>query len=110
MDLKKFLLNKKIEKNAILSLLTGRQAYFLDIMSQMVVRESSNFEWTSSDEQLDGQGKSNVMDKQVRHIANSDSKVDQRLINLFIYQKTHQEGLKFGFKNTVYDKVTNAKF
>ena len=39
--------------NAILGLLTGPQSHFIDKTSNMIVRESSNFEETSSDEQLD---------------------------------------------------------
>ena len=72
MDLKKFLMRQRISTNAILSLLTGRQTYFIDKMSQMVVRESSNFEWTSSDEQLsDGGLKKSEMDNQVTRITKS---------------------------------------
>ena len=37
---------------AILGLLTGKQSFFLDKMSQMVIRESSNLDETSSDDEL----------------------------------------------------------
>ena len=53
MDLRKFVLRMRISMNAILSLLTGPQSYLIDKTSRMVVRESSNFEETSSDEELD---------------------------------------------------------
>ena len=52
MDLKKFLLRQRIQTNAILGLLSGRQSFFVDKMSQMTIRESSDFEKTSSDSQL----------------------------------------------------------
>ena len=85
MDLKKFLTRQRIETNAILSLLTGRQSYFIDRMSQMVVRESSNFEWTSSDNQLSDSNKKNEMDENVTSITRSSDKVDKRLVNLYIF-------------------------
>ena len=85
MDLKKFLTRQRIETNAILSLLTGRQSYFIDRISQMVVRESSNFEWTSSDQQLSDTIKTNEMDENVKHITRSSDKVDKRLVNLYIF-------------------------
>ena len=53
MDLRKFILRMRISMNAILGLLTGPQSHFIDKTSNMIVRESSNFEETSSDEQLD---------------------------------------------------------
>ena len=85
MDLKKFLTRQRIETNAILSLLTGRQSYFIDRISQMVVCESSNFEWTSSDQQLSDTIKMNEMDENVTHITRSSDKVDKRLVNLYIF-------------------------
>ena len=53
MDLRKFVLRQRITMNALLGLLTGPQSHFIDKTSSMVVRESSNFEETSEDEQLD---------------------------------------------------------
>ena len=85
MDLKKFLTRQRIDTNAILSLLTGRQTYFIDRMSQMTIRESSNFEWTSSDQQLSDSNKKNEMDEHVTSIMRSHDKVDKRLVNLYIF-------------------------
>ena len=50
------------------------------------------------------------MDGTVRHMASSTDKVDQRLINLYIYQKAHLEGLKFGPKRTVQNPRTKKKY
>ena len=77
----------------------------------MVVRESSNFEGTSSDEELsDTLSRGEYGLNQVKQITKSTDLVDKRLVNLFIYQKAAQEGLKFGFKNTVYTEKSNRKF
>ena len=54
----------------------------------MVVRESSNFEDTSSDEELsDALAGGEYGLNQVKQITKSDDLVDKRLVNLFIYQK-----------------------
>ena len=54
-----------------------------------MINESSDFDWTSHDEQLSDDYKKNEMDSSVTHMASSTDKVDQRLINLYIYQKAH---------------------
>lgn len=53
LDLKKFLHRQRLQSVAILGLLNGRQSFFVDKMSQMFIRESSNHSLTSSDEELD---------------------------------------------------------
>ena len=52
MDLKKFIVRQRLQTTALLGLLSGRQSFFVDKMSQMIIRESSNFEDTSSDQDL----------------------------------------------------------
>ena len=52
MDLRKFILRMRLSINAILGLLSGPQSFLIDKVSHMVIRESSNFEETSSDEEM----------------------------------------------------------
>ena len=42
--------------NALLGLLTSSQSIFVDKMSQLIVHESTNFEETSEDDELDDLG------------------------------------------------------
>ena len=57
-------------------------------MSQMVIRESSNFEDTSDDEELSDWGKDDL------HYANqlikSKDKVDKRLVDIHMLKMSHQ--------------------
>ena len=52
LDLQKFLYRQRLQTTAILGLLNGRQSFFVDKMSQLVIRESSNLDETSSDSEL----------------------------------------------------------
>ena len=56
-------------------------------MSQMVLRESSNFEETSDDEELSDWGKDDL--RYANKLAKSKDKVDNRLINIYMLQKAH---------------------
>ena len=77
----------------------------------MVVRESSNFEDTSDDEELsDNLQRAEMVNQVTKQITKSSDLVDKRLVNLFIYSKANREGLKFGFKNTMYTAENNRKF
>ena len=49
MDLKKFITRQRLQTTAVLALLTGKQSFFIDKLSQMVIRESSDSQETSSD-------------------------------------------------------------
>jgi len=84
LDLKKFIMRQRLQTNAILSLLTGRQSFFVDRMSQMVVRESSNFEWTSSDAELSDKNRDSKINDHTRRMTNSTNAVDKRLLNMFV--------------------------
>ena len=44
LDLRKFILRQRMQATALLGLLNGRQSLFVDKMSQMVIRESDNFD------------------------------------------------------------------
>ena len=58
--MKKFVIRQRLQTTAILALLTGKQSFFIDKMSQMLIRESSNFEDTSDDEELSDWGKDDI--------------------------------------------------
>ena len=52
LDLRKFIMRQRMQATALLGLLNGRQSLYVDKMSQMVIRESDNFDYTSSDNEL----------------------------------------------------------
>ena len=56
-------------------------------MSQMLIRESSNFEETSDDEELSDWGKDDL--KYANKLALSTDRVDRRLIDLYMIKKAH---------------------
>lgn len=80
---------------AILGLLSGRQSFFVDKMSQMVIRESSNLEETSSDNDLSDWQRDNM--DYVKKMTDSNNKVDKKLLNLYRIRKAHQLGIHLGF-------------
>ena len=97
MDLKKFITRQRLQTTAVLALLSGKQSFFIDKMSQMLIRESSNFEETSEDEELSDWGMDDQ--KYAEKLAKSEEKVDQRLIDLYMIRRAHQIGSHFGFDN-----------
>ena len=66
----------------------------MDKMSQMVIRESSNLDETSSDSDLSDWQNDN-MDYAKRMVLSS-SKVDARLINLYRLKKAKHLGIHIG--------------
>ena len=61
MDLKKFITRQRLQTTAILGLLSGRQSYFVDKMSQMIIREDESLsEGTSEDNELSDWQKDNM--------------------------------------------------
>ena len=52
MDLVKFVQRQRMMVTSLMGLLTGRQKGFVDKMSKMLIRESSNWENTSLDDEL----------------------------------------------------------
>ena len=69
--------------NAILILLNGPQTFLIDKMSRMIVRESSNFEETSDDEELDDVQRDKLGNR-IEQMAKSSNTVDKRLMDLYI--------------------------
>ena len=92
---------------AILGLLSGRQSYFVDKMSQMIIRESSNLEETSDDKDLSDWEREDM--RHMQHMFTSSNKVDQRFIDLYRVRKAHQLRVKIGFQTTDPDEVLNGK-
>ena len=69
--------------NAILILLNGPQTFLIDKMSRMIVRESSNFEETSDDEELDDVQRDKLGNR-IEQMAKSNNTVEKRLMDLYI--------------------------
>ena len=66
-------------------------------MSQLVIRESSNLEETSQDEELSDWQRDNMA--YAKQMASSIDKVDERFINLYRIKRAHQMGLNIGLKD-----------
>ena len=49
--MKRFITRQRLQTTAVLALLTGKQSFFIDKMSQMLIRESSDSEETSHEEE-----------------------------------------------------------
>lgn len=98
LDLRKFVYRQRLQTTALLGLLSGRQSFFVDKMSQMVIRESSNLEETSLDSGLSDWQVDN-MDYATRMVQSSN-KVDERLINLYRLKLADQLGIHIGIKNS----------
>jgi hypothetical protein len=64
-------------------------------MSQMVIRESSNLDETSSDSELSDWQRDNM--DYAKNMTMSVDKVDERLINIYRIRKAHQMGIHLGF-------------
>ena len=86
MDLRKFIFRQRLTANVMLGLLSGRQSFFADKMSQLIIRESdSESEMTSSDNELSDWKEDNM--RTVNKMATSTSQVDKRFMKLYIYRK-----------------------
>ena len=57
-------------------------------MSQLIIRESSNFEETSCDSELSDWQRDNM--QYARSMTHSTDKVDKRLISLYMMSKAHE--------------------
>ena len=64
-------------------------------MSQMVIRESSNLDETSSDSELSDWQRDNM--EYAKNMTMRVDKVDGRLINIYRIRKAHQMGIHLGF-------------
>ena len=96
LDLRKFIYRQRLQTTAILGLLSGRQSFFVDRMSQMVIRESSNLDETSTDDELSDWQNDNM--DYAKRMVQSSSKVDNRLINLYRLRIAKHLGIHVGLK------------
>lgn len=81
MDLQKFLHRQRVFIASLLGLLKGRQSSFVHRYSKLVLRESTDMEITSEDEELDELGNGSL--QFISSMISSSDKVDKRLINIF---------------------------
>lgn len=87
MDLRKFIHRQRTTMTALLGLCSGRQSFFIDKLAQLVIRESSNMEETSSDAELSDWQRDSM--DYVKLMTQSTNKVDSRLIELYRIRKAH---------------------
>ena len=78
-------------------MLNGRQSFFVDKISQLYIRESTNAEDTSSDSELSDDLKERL--SYAEKLTSSKNIVDQRLLNLHLVMQTNDLGHSFGFDN-----------
>lgn len=64
-------------------------------MSQLVIRESSNLDETSSNNDLSDWQRDDMI--YVKRMMKSTNKTDQRLLKLYKVRKAHQSGIHIGF-------------
>ena len=82
MDFQKFLHRQRLLINSLLGLLKSRQGFFVDKHSKLIVRESTETEVTSQDDELNDIGPGSSMHF-VGTMINSSNAVDRRLVKLF---------------------------
>ena len=69
---------------ATLGLLNTRQSIFVDKVSQLVVRESTDIDDTSSDDEVQDKRSLLQINRAVMNLTKSKKKVDKRLANLYL--------------------------
>ena len=74
LDLKKFITGQRLQTMALMGILSGRQSFFVDKMSQMIIRESSNSEREADEQELSDWGRDNM--GYAKQLAFSNNKVD----------------------------------
>ena len=90
LDLEKIIHRIRILLFSVLATLTADQSVFADRMSQVVVKESSDFDGTSSDDELQNDQtieKANFFLSAARMLKSS-KKTDRRFVSLFKVTKT----------------------
>ena len=98
LDLKKFLYRSRLNVASLLGLLTSKQSAFVDKMSQIVIRESSDFDETSEDDELESRQYEKDMNLFVQKMVRSKDVVDQRFVNMYRVRKAHENRIEIGFK------------
>ena len=90
MDLIKFITRQRMTSTSILSLLNGRQKYFVDKLSQMTIRDSSDPSEAASDKENDPlrSARDTFNPKQHTHaMLQSEDIVDKRIIEMYRLRK-----------------------
>ena len=77
-----------------MGLLAGRQRVFADKLSQLVIRESSNMDETSNDEELSDVER--IQEHFFERMAKSQDKVDKRFVNVYRVRTAHEHGKMIG--------------
>ena len=68
-------------------------------MSQLILRESSNLDETSSDDELSDWQRDDM--SYVKRMMQSSNKTDQRLIKLYKVQRANKNGIHIGFSRQI---------
>ena len=90
MDLQKFIQRQRVTLTAIIGILSQRQSVFVDKMSELVLRQSSESSASSSeDDELSDFRQENM--EFARKMLTSKNQIDKRLINLYKIHKVHQK-------------------
>ena len=98
LDLKKFLHRSRVTFASLLGLLTSKQSAFVDRMSRVAIRESTDFDVTTDDDELESKQFEKDMNLFVRRMVKSTDQIDQRFINLYRVRKAHENKVRIGFK------------
>ena len=86
-----------MQATALLGLMNGRQSLFVDKMSQMVLRDSDNFDQTSSDNELSDWQRDDMV--YVKRMIQSSDSTDKRLLDLYKVRQANNAGVNLGFTN-----------
>lgn len=90
LDFAKFIHFKRITKTAMIALLNPTQKKFADRFSTLVIRESSDLDNTSLDDELSGNAELDQGTQAIGTIINSENKVDRRLIDIYKVRKINE--------------------
>ena len=103
LDLVKFFKRQRISMYAILTLLNGRQQYVIDNLSNMLMRESSDFDdSTDDDKELDLEKVPDI-ENHGSNIFKSKMPKDQRLVSLYRIKREKDDRKKLKFNKHAYD-------
>ena len=97
LDLQKFIHRQRLWTTSLIGLLNGRQTMFVNKMSQLVIRESSDSQNTSEDHELSDQGHDEI--NHINKMMHSGSQVDKRLIELFKVRQADQKSIRMSQNN-----------
>ena len=107
LDFAKFIHFKRITKTAMVALLSSTQKTFADKFSQLVIRESSDLDNTSMDDELSANGELDQVVRAIGPIIHSVNKVDQSLIDVYKLRKG-RELIDFGEMDGMVNRNSNT--